>query len=278
MVAKMFSQICSMKQIILFLAAALTLGSCSNKLYESNWKKPDTETSAFRFYHPDSKIRYNIENDDKSLYFSFDVMDQLTVQKILTTGLRLFIDGSGKKKEKNELQFPIYSDKVPLDELRQYDNEYDQSIQLGQAKLNEMIPTDGYLKFNGEVSSIFNGAEKNGVTVSLKFDKTRSLVYRAIVPLSIIGDISDPIAIGFETGGFEAPGSDQAISQADVTQANQGITAGDRAMGRGTGDPYGVNTPGSSTAASTALRNSTTYNKYLEPIRFWVKVKLTSGK
>ena len=82
------------------------------------------------------------------------------------------------------------------------------------------------------------------------------------------------ISIGLETGGYEFPQQDVALSQADVTQANQGVTAGDRAMGRGNSDPYGVNTPGASTAAGTALRNSTSYNKFAEPIRFWAKIQL----
>ncbi len=254
------------------------ISGCSNKLYESNWKEPGSESTAFRFYHPESKIRYNIENDEKNLYISFDVMDQLTVQKILATGLRLFVDGSGKKKEKNELQFPVYSDKVPIDELREQSSEYDQSLQYGKSKLDQLIPTDGYLKFNGEVSPIFNNTETKGVLVSLRFDSTRSLVYRATIPLEIIGELADPMAIGFETGGFEMPQNDQVLSQADVTQANQGISAGDRAMGRGGSNPYGVNTPGGSTAAGMAMRNSTSYNTITEPIRFWARVKLSLKK
>ncbi|MBP9153270.1 MAG: hypothetical protein KBF73_13370 [Flavobacteriales bacterium] len=264
-----------MKQIVSILFLAIVITGCSSKLYESNWKKLETKSSAFRFYHPDSKIRYNVENDDKNVYFSFDVMDQLTVQKILTTGLRLFIDGTGKNKQKDELQFPVYSDKVPISELQEYGDRYDQSMQLGQSTLDQMIPSDGYLKFDGETVQIFNRMEKKGTTVTLEFDSTRSLVYRAIIPLKAINADGNIISLGIETGGYEMPGSDQAISQADVTQASQGVTAGDRAMGRGNDDPYGVNTPSGSSAATMAMRNSNTYSKFADPIRFWVKVKLS---
>jgi len=266
-----------MKQIIFLLITAIGLNACSNKLYESNWKKPEAKSSAFRFYHPDSRIRYNIENDEKNLYFSFDVMDQLTVQKILTTGLRLFIDRTGKNKQKDELQFPVYSDKVPISELEEYGNRYDQSIQLGKSTLDQMIPSDGYLKFGGETVQIFNRMPLNGISVTLEFDSTRSLVYRSVIPLEAIKAEGEVISIGIETGGYEMPGNDQAISQADVTQANQGITAGDRAMGRGNdNNPMGggMNTPTGSSAAGMAMRNSNSYNKFADPIRFWVKVKL----
>ena len=119
---------------------------CSNKLFESKWKVPETESTAFRFYDADSKIRYNIENDSTNLYFSFDVVDQLTIQKILTTGLRVFVDGTAKNKQKNEVQFPIYADKVPVSELQEYGTQYDQSMQLGKQTLDQMIPADGFLK------------------------------------------------------------------------------------------------------------------------------------
>jgi hypothetical protein len=268
-----------MKQIIALLIVAVSLNACSNKLFESNWKKPETKSSAFRFYHADSKIRYNIENDETNLYFSFDVMDQLTVQKILTTGLRLFIDVTGKNKQKDEIQFPVYSDKVPISELEEYGTRYDQSIQFGKATLDQMIPSDGYLKFGNKTVQIFNRMPLDGTSVTLEFDSTRSLVYRAIIKAE--GDV---ISIGIETGGYEMPGNDQALSQADVTQANQGMTAGDRAMGRGNmnnnpmgggpGGGGGLNTPNGSSAASMALRNSSRYSKFSDPIRFWVKLKL----
>lgn len=270
----MFSQICRMKRITTLLLIVIAATSCSNKLHQSNWKRPVSEKTSFRFYHPDSKIRYNIENDDKYLYFSFDVLDQLTIQKILTTGLRLFIDPSGKNKEKYEVQFPIYSDKVPVAELEEYGSKYDQSMLLGKERLDQMIPTDGYLKLEGSTVPIFNGVEKNGVTINLKFDNTRSLVYSAKISLDSISALGNFISIGLETGGYEIPQQDVGLTQADVTQANQGVTAGDRAMGRGGSDLYGVNTPGGSTAAGTALRNSTSYNNFIEPIRFWSKVQL----
>ncbi|MCF8278239.1 MAG: hypothetical protein K9J17_16040 [Flavobacteriales bacterium] len=264
--------------IILLLIAIISFG-CSNKLYESNWKKPQTKSSAFRFYHADSKIRYNIENDEKNLYVSFDVMDQLTIQKILTTGLRLFIDGTAKNKQKNEIQFPVYSDKVPVSELEEYGNDYDQSILLGRERLDQMIPTDGYVKLGDVTTPIFNKVETKGITVSLSFDSTRSLVYRAIIPVELFTAQEDVISVGFETGGYEFPQNDRALSQADVTQANQGVTAGDRAMGRtNSSDPYGMNSPTGSTAAGMAMRNSTSYNKYADPIRFWVKVKLSKNE
>lgn len=268
----MFSQICRMKPITVLLLGII-LSSCSNKLYDSNWKTSKQESS-FRFYDADSKIRYNLENDSTNLYFSFDVADQLTIQKILTTGLRVFIDPNGKNKEKYEIQFPIFSDKVPISELEEYGTQYDQSMQLGKQTLDQMIPADGYLKIAGETTPIFNMVESKGVTVNLRFDNTRSLVYHASIPLKLIGAESNMLSLGIETGGYEMPQQDVANPNSSVVNPNQ-LTAGDRAMGRTANDPYGLNSPQASTAAGTAMRSSTTYNKFAEPIRFWVKVRLS---
>ena len=276
-----FATFAAMKQTLLFLLTSFALSACSNKLFESNWKKPESETSSFRFYDPDSKIRYNIENDSTHLYFSFDVMDQLTIQKILTTGLRVFIDPEAKNKEKHEVQFPIYSDKVPISELQEYGNRYDQSMQLGKQTLDQMIPTDGYLKIGGETEPLFNLVESKGVQVIMQFDETRSLVYRLKIPLKLVEVETDVLSLGIETGGYEMPQQDVANPNASVVDPNQ-MTAGDRAMGRGMGMGMGgpgmnqgLATPGQSTAAGQAMRSSTSYNKFAEPIRFWVKVKLT---
>ena len=263
-----------MRNAILIVVLLLLLYACSNKLFQSNWKSSSEPTTSFRFYEPDSKIRYNLENDSNYLYFSFDVIDQLTIQKILTTGMRVFLDGSAKNKQRREIQFPIFSDKVPIEELEEYGNEYDQSIQLGKERLDQMIPTDGYLKIDGQTTQLFNLAETNGVQVAMSFDDSRSLVYRLRVPLSLINADSDVISIGVETGGYEMPAQPQADPNGSVANPNQ-PTAGDRAMGRGN-DPYGINTPGGSTAAGMAMRSTTAYNKFAEPIRFWVKLKLHS--
>lgn len=266
-----------MKNATRIFFAVLLLSACSNKLFESKWKQPQTESKSFRFYNADSKIRYNIENDSTNLYFSFDVVDQLTIQKILTTGLRVFIDPTAKNKQRNEIQFPIYSDKVPISELEEYGTQYDQSIQLGKERLDQMIPTDGYLKVGEETAQIFNRGEKNGFQVTLEFDNSRSLVYHATVPLAAIGVESNIISLGIETGGYEMPQQSYSDPNASVVNPNQ-LSAGDRAMGRTANDPYGLNSPQGSTAAGTAMRSSTTYNKFAEPIRFWTKIKLVEKK
>lgn len=276
----MFSHLCVMRNWLLISLAVATVG-CSSKLFESKWYTPEKSDSSFRFYDADSKIRYNIENDSSNLYFSFDVMDQLTIQKILTTGLRVFLDGTAKNKQKNEIQFPIYSDKVPISELQEYGNQYDQRMMLGKETLDQMIPADGFLKLEGKTISLFNMAENKGVLVDLQFDESRSLVYQAKIPLKYFKQESDVVSIGIETGGYDIPQPEVANPNGSVVNPNQ-PTAGDRAMGRGTfdqglnGPGVGLNTPGQSTAAGVALRNSTSYNKFAEPIRFWVKVKLDS--
>lgn len=263
--------------IIIPLAMALLLAACSKQILESKWHVPTKVESNFRFYHADSKIRYNITNDSTHLYLKMDVTDRLTIMKILQTGMRVFLGADGKKKERNELQFPIYVDKYELTEQDMNPAMYDID---SRGQLERMLPTEGYLKYNGGVVQVFNGAPlEDGTQVHIRLDSDRALVYEAIIPLKLLETKSGQVALGIETGAFKFPTGD-VIQQSDITSQNQQLTAGDRAMGRGQGgldptggNPYGMN-PNSSANMGMNQRSLTRYNVMEEAVRFWMNVQL----
>lgn len=262
----------------------LMLNSCSKETFQSKWHVPSATSETFRFYHADSKIRYNVRNDSTMLYVSMDMADRLTMMKVLQTGMRIFLGDSKKKSERNELQFPIYVDKYEVTATDLDQSQYEYDIASGSSgKLSKMLPTEGYLKLNGNVVSVFNGQPaENGTQVAMRLDKDRALVYEAIIPLELLGEIDGPIALGFETGAFKFPDGD-VISQNDITSGQQ-LTAGDRAMGRGQGnDPYGMNgangmnSPTGSANMGMNQRAMPRSNVMEEPIRFWITVELAKS-
>lgn len=265
------------KQIFPLLLLALLGSGCSKTTLESKWHAPKADEVAFRFFHPESKIRYNVRNDSTHLYLTMDVADRLTMMKILQTGLRVFLGADGKKKERNELQFPIYVDKYELTESDLDPGQYALDMVGGRAhRLEQMLPTEGYLKVNGNVVSVFNGHPlADGTRVTMRLDSDRALFYEAIIPLNLLGGMNAPVALGIETGAFKLPSAD-AIQETDISQAQQ-LTAGDRAMGRGTTDPYGMSSPTGSANMGTAQRTMTRVNVMEEPVRFWVRVNLASA-
>ncbi|MCF8258576.1 MAG: hypothetical protein K9J06_13550 [Flavobacteriales bacterium] len=267
-------------RFILPLAAAFLLVGCSKQILESKWNVPNKVESTFRFYHAESKIRYNVTNDSTHLYLTMDVTDRLTIMKILQTGMRVFLGAEGKKKERNELQFPIYVDKYELTEedLNPAMNAIDRKGQL-----ERMLPTEGYRKYNGSVVQVFNGAPlDDGTQVHIRLDSDRALVYEAAIPLALLPSADGKVALGIETGTFKFP-TGEIIQQTDITSQNQQLSAGDRAMGRGQGmDPYGGNpygmNPNSSANMGMNQRTLTRYNVMEEPVRFWMDVQLAAKR
>ncbi len=262
--------------LLLFL-----FSSCTQEIYQSKWMEPSANSETFRFYNADSKIRYNVRNDSTMLYVSMDMADRLTMMKVLQTGMRIFLGGSKKKSERNELQFPIYVDKYEITATDLNPSQYEYDLVTGaSSKLSSMLPTEGYLKMNGTVTSVFNGQPAdNGTQVSMRLDKDRALVYEAIIPLKLLGEITGPVALGIETGAFKFPDGD-VISQSDITSGQQ-LTAGDRAMGRGQGmdptgmnGPNGMNSPTGSANMGMNQRAMPKTNMMEEPIRFWISVEL----
>ena len=265
------------------LLTLLLLSSCTQEIYQSKWMEPSATSETFRFYHADSKIRYNVRNDSTMLYVSMDMADRLTMMKVLQTGMRIFLGGSKKKSERNELQFPIYVDKYEITATDLNPSQYEYDMVTGaSSKLSSMLPTEGYLKMNGTVTSVFNGQPAdNGTQVTMRLDKDRALVYEAIIPLKLLGEITGPVALGIETGAFKFPDGD-VISQSDITSGQQ-LTAGDRAMGRGQGmdptgmnGPNGMNSPTGSANMGMNQRAIPKTNMMEEPIRFWISVELAN--
>lgn len=268
----------SSRVLIPLLLAVLACG-CSKQVLQSNWHGPAQKDGSFRFYHAESKIRYNVTNDSTHVQLTMDVTDRLTIMKILKTGLRIFLGAEGKKKERNELQFPIYVDKY---ELTGEDLSPSYSALDRGSEATRLLPTEGYRKVNGTVLQVFNGAPlSDGTQVSLRFDSDRALVYEALIPLALLNPTGGQVVLGVETGTFKLP-SGEIIQSTDITSQNQ-LTAGDRAMGRGQGldpfssNPYGMN-PTSSANMGMNQRALTRYNVMEDPVRFWITVQLATAR
>lgn len=266
-----------LRKTVPFLLSVIFLAACSKQVLQSNWHGTPKADGSFRFYHPDSKIRYNITNDSTHIYLVMDVTDRLTMMKILRSGMRVFLGDQGKKKERNELQFPIYVDKYELMESDMHPAMHPIE-RLGE--MEKLLPNEGYLKYMGKATSVFPGVPlNNGLQVSMKFDKDRALVYEAAIPLALLGKEKEnaPVVLGLETGAFRLP-EGEMMQQSDITSGQQ-MTAGDRAMGRGVGmgmDPMGMNTPQGSANIGLNQRTLARYNVIEEPVRFWVTIQLAA--
>lgn len=54
-----------------------------------------------------SKVQYCIDHDAVNLYMALKIPDEVTQIKIMTQGMKMFIDKKGKRKESTGVEFPI---------------------------------------------------------------------------------------------------------------------------------------------------------------------------
>jgi hypothetical protein len=95
-----------MKQIILIIALAGLIVSCSPKAYDAlDWQgtkitvdgKIPEWPSPLRFYDYKTKINYAISNDRRNIYVCMKIFDESQQIKVLRGGMEFRIDTAGKK-------------------------------------------------------------------------------------------------------------------------------------------------------------------------------------
>ena len=95
----------------MLLALAGLAGCSSNRTmpYESKWNAPFSYVDEIKPDQQDqkSRLRYGIINDDQFVYLTLKTKDPNTIQKILSSGLRISFSPEGQKKDGYSLLFPV---------------------------------------------------------------------------------------------------------------------------------------------------------------------------
>ena len=113
--------------LIKFFLSILGTGllfSCSKTIYENAWEsrnlKADITSNEWdkplRYYDTDSRLQYNVTNDSVNLYVCIRATDQQSQLKIIRSGMQLWIDTIGKKKNQTGIFYPLASTNVDLHE------------------------------------------------------------------------------------------------------------------------------------------------------------------
>ena len=103
------------KQLVQLFGLALLISACSGKTYQAlQWKEKPVAIDGhqgdwgdfLRYFDKDSKMFYEIGNDQQDLYFAVSTRDQSSQMKIMQKGLTFGIDLSASKNYPILLQFP----------------------------------------------------------------------------------------------------------------------------------------------------------------------------
>jgi hypothetical protein len=75
--------------------------------------KPDEWPQPFRYYEGTTKLQFAFSNDTGNLYICLKITDEVTQLRLFNSGLNIWVDPKGKKKEAVGLFFPIAQAREP---------------------------------------------------------------------------------------------------------------------------------------------------------------------
>jgi hypothetical protein len=263
----------SAKNLIL-LSGLLFFSACAGLPQYAAHQKTNTEISEFSgHYDAESNIRYTIEHDSENIYLALMTTNFNSQVKILSRGLTVYIDESGKKKKGKYWTYPFI-------ESRSADENFNRGQLLpdffpGQNEKAQMLYRNFQYKkqslklfgFDGLNSSkvFFSPFDKSPVQISTSMDSSGIFTYMALIPKSMLfnGDknISDVFTVGVKSGGM---GNQTAFSG---KQAVAGMKQGGRGGGRHAG-------MGGGGGARTGISSTGNNSKASSPIDFWFEVVL----
>ncbi len=183
------------KKIPFFALPVLLLSSCSPKVYDAlewqsnkviadgripEWNNP------LRFYDDKSKINYTFSNDLQNLYACMKISDEGTQVKILSGGLIIRIDTSGKNSFPIEFQFPLGSqqtDPAKKDDEQNKNNSGrpdHSSLKLKLMSQTKDAQLTGFKPPFGGIFSLYNTS--SGISAAINIDSLGIMYYEAIIP------------------------------------------------------------------------------------------------
>lgn len=214
-------------RISLFVSALIVLAACgsSKKAGEStplgNWQSGtvtvdgnDEEWKKPMIYNDKREmLYYSITNDSTNVYICLKASNEQLQVKILQSGLKVWLDANGQKKETLGIHFPMggnTNNAMPssMNAGQGTDMTKIKAAALGRQKEYELI---GFGAVNNKYA--YKSANPVGIDVRIGFNNFQELVYEASIPLAAIYDtraLSDKpgpatIAVGFFSKGLPEP-------------------------------------------------------------------------
>ncbi|SEI96279.1 hypothetical protein SAMN04487995_2765 [Dyadobacter koreensis] len=226
----------------LFLLALAVLAGCSSSKtipYESKWNAPFSYVDEIKPDQKDqeSRLAYGIINDEHYLYLTMTTRDPSTIQKILSSGLKVSFSPEGQKKEAYSLLFPVVM-KEDRKALKRLDTDLPNS--LGLNLLMDSYNKEAVWK-DKQGQRFINLVEADGSIKShISMDKNGELTEQIAIPFSLIAmnpKESSNLGISIKIDGAS---SQSGFSPRIGIGLGGGIgMGGGMGVGIGTGSGYG---------------------------------------
>jgi hypothetical protein len=261
------------------LAMLMLISACKPlPLRTSRYVADETEIKAkaseipFSYYHPDSKIRYDVYNTETDLFLRFDVSDELSLRKIFSYGLEIYIDTLGKRKKNEGFIYPTaasFQDKNVIPQLDEVNLPNNRNINDLQKQINPVLVV---IHDNEEIhDNIFSKESK--VHILMRMSEDGNLSYHARIPLAEFGleNYKDEFTIAILTGDMPED-EDEMQQDQNVNMQNQN-NPNSYYGGNNMYQPGYQNRPG-----NQQQTHQSNYRKEFEPVSLWFKVQLSHKK
>ncbi len=238
--------------------------------------------SFFRFYISGAKLQFDFYNDSSNLYLCVKAVDIQAQSRLMHSGLELWFDPMGKKKEKIGIAFPLKLDGGPGDmphRQRSSDLSSDPSERSQVSRLREQVMfAQPYIKVTGMIDvkeQEIPLQNKYGIEVAYEWDSLNILAVEYKVPLSLIyqhkvlpSDLSRVMGLGLVVGAVE---SQHPTGAPQGSQGGMGGAGGGGGRGGGMGGGGGRGGGGRGGSSQNNLANDRFSSDNSEQ-KVWLKV------
>lgn len=229
-------------KLLTLCSVVLLLSSCQNTklIYENSWssKKTNIDGDLAEWQQPlqqsnsQVNIRYRTSNDSQFLYLAVHIPDEYLKALVLNQGCKIWIDSSGKRKEKFGIGYPIPITESTINEISQEakgDNELFKKLFAESLSDFDMIGlADEPLRASNLTS--------REIKVATGFDQLNGLILELRLPFKSIFDrtpfFNEVISLGIEVNPLKKSLSDDTNDGSLFNDRNtNGITQSNPMMG-----------------------------------------------
>jgi hypothetical protein len=155
-------------KLLSFMVGVSIIYSCSKSVYPTAWENTPVVADGIlnewsvplQYYDENTKLNYDITNDQKNLYVSIRSNDEQIQTKMLRGGFTLWIDVTGKKKQITGITYPLKT-KEGIQVAMKYDSSgalaYEAIIPFSTFGKNNFSPSDTIKPVN--IGMVVNGIE-----------------------------------------------------------------------------------------------------------------------
>jgi hypothetical protein len=229
---------------VLFLLAMGAMAGCSSSKtvpYESKWNAPFSYVDEVKPDQQDqkSRLRYGIINDDQFVYLTLKTKDPNTIQKILSSGLKVSFSPEGQRKDAYSLLFPVIM-REDRKALKRINTDLPNS--LGLDLLLDSYNKEAIWKDKRGQHSINLVVGDGSIKSHISMDKNGELTEQIAIPLNLMAvNVREAQVLGVNIK-IDGSSSQSGFSPRVGIGLGGGFgMGGGMGVGIGTGNGYGNN-------------------------------------